>query len=345
MERFRTGGVKLWVVLAMVAVVCAVTIAAVLRHQQRMTMLDRLDSSDPAERMAAIGYWFNGDMSEAGRLSKSAAMLGRLEERSAGFSSASLARIFEEVVRPRDGEWSTLGHKAPRTFYRSIIAAIERSPRDAELRREADTKLDLALQQGFREGSYGLVWDVADAEERELILETFLTISRETAADPSAAHINIATSALSLIGEDALPVLEPMLDAVNEQGRRQAWLHLAAMRPESGYTARWREAPRQVAEAMITASVVMSDDPDASIERFRQDAGQDFGGVLDALGALPRDTEGRIDLAATDWPEASPEARLLADLRIAHESALFALGRVQAFRMRDTRSGGLSEPQ
>jgi hypothetical protein len=332
--------VKLWVVLALVAVVCAVTIGAVLRHQQRMTMLDRLDSSDPAERMAAIGYWFDGNMSEPGRLSKSPAMLGLLEERSGGFSSASLARIFEEVVRPRDGEWSTLGHKAPRTFYRSIIASVERSPRDAELRREADTKLDLALQQGLRAGGYGLVWDVADAEERELILETFLTISRATAADPEAAHINIATTALSLIGQDALPVLEPMLDAVNEESRRQAWLHLAAMRPESGYTARWREAPHQVAEAMIAASVVLSNDPDASIDRFRQDAGTDFGGVLDALGALPRDAEGRIDLASEDWPETSPEARLVADLRKAHESASFALSRVRAFRVRDGTAPG-----
>lgn len=327
MERARTGGVNRGLMAAML-VVCLIGVGALV-YRERVMLPDRLmqlDATTASERKEARDYWFNGDAYEGGRLSDRQSLLDLLDERSGGFSDAALAELFDDVIRPREEDWSTLGRSAPMTFYRSIIAAVERSGRDRDLRHDVLTKLDLALQNGMRKTTNGfesgLVWEIAGQEERELILQTLVAINEAAAADPDAGLANIGTlTAISLAGAPGVRALEPMLDAVNDEARREAWLQLAVLRPEAGYSARWQDAPREVAEAMIAASVVMADDAGAAIERFRADerVSAEFGDVLDSLELLARDEEGRVTLAGTDWTRLGTTASILRDLSGAHD--------------------------
>jgi len=349
MARARAGGVKRWLVIALV-IVCLIGVGALI-YRERVVLPERLmqlDASSAAERKEAREYWFDGNLSEAGRLSNRQNLLDLLDERSGGFSDAALAEMFDDVIRPREEDWFTLGRSAPMTFYRSIIAAMERSGRDGDLRHDALMKLDLALQNGMRRTTngleYGIVWEVADLEERELIVETLLAINGAAAADPEAGPANIGTlTAISVTGAMGLRALEPMLDAVNDTARREAWLQLAVLRPESGYSARWQDAPRGVGEAMIAASVVMSGDAGGTIERFRADerVSTEFSDVLDALELLARDDEGRVKLGGMDWSQPGADAVILRDLSNAHDQVSGSQWRFRSLRNRS----GLADDQ
>ena len=342
-ENTERCGSRRWViVLGLALALTAYAVFSTVQQRQRMTdMVDQLGDTSAAVRSQAIGYLFDGDMTEAGRLSDSPRAQRRLEDVSAGFSDVALAQLFDEVIRPREAEWFTLSYHAPLTFYRSISAAVRTDPLDTEQRREAITKLDLALQTGQRDAGYGLVWDVAEQTERDLILETFRTIAEAASNDPDAtADTTGLFTALSLIGDEAMPIAEPLLDARSADVQRDTWLALGVLDIGTGYTARWREVPQPVAEAMIASSVILSTDPDTAIERFRGqiDGRSSLASVLDALERLPRDAQGRIDLSA-DPPQTTLAPELLSDLYAVRERVRFASFRVESFRDRDSGDG------
>ncbi|XHC25271.1 hypothetical protein ABWH91_13710 [Phycisphaerales bacterium ac7] len=342
-ENTQRRGSRLWLLVLGLALVLSVytAISTVQQRQRLNAMVDQLGDSSAAARSQAIGYLFDGDMTEAGRLSDSPRAQRRLEDASVGFSDAALAQLFDEVIKPREAEWFTLSYHAPLTFYRSIIAAVRMDPLDTEQRREAITKLDLALQTGQRDAGYGLVWDVAEQTERDLILETFRAIADSASNDPDATGDTTGLfTALSLIGDEALPIVEPLLDARSADVQRASWLVLGVLDIGTGYTARWREASQPVAEAMIASSVILSTDPDIATARFRDEIASDspLRAALDALAELPRDAQGRIDLSA-DPPQTTPAPGLLSDLYAVRERVRFASFRVESFRDRDSGDG------
>ena len=348
-EGGQRRGSRLWLLVLGFSLVLSVytAISTMQRRQHMAEMVDQLGASDAQDRAAAIDYLFDGSAYESGRLADSRRAQSRLEDASGAFSDAALAQLFDEVISPREGEWLALSRSAPLTFYRSIIAAMERSGRDGDVRHDTLMKLDLALQNGMRETAngleYGLVFELADQDERELILDTLVAINEAAATDPEPGPANIATlTTISLTGAAGLGVLEPMLDAASDEARREAWLQLAVLRPESGYTARWQDAPRSVAEAMIAASVLMSGDATAAIERFRADerVASGYGEVLDALELLTRDAEGRITLTGTEWSELGSDAAILEDLSNAHDLISGSQWRFRALRNRSGLAAG-----
>lgn len=328
-------GSRLWLIVLGLTLALSVYIAiSTMQQRQRMAdMVDQLGNPGVGDRAAAIDYLFNGSAYESGRLADSLRAQRRLEDASASFSDAALAQLFDEVISPREGEWYALAYHAPLTFYRSIGAAVRLHPSDIEKRRWALTRLDMALQTGQREAGYGVVWDVADQTERDLILETFRVLIEAYANDMAAGPETGLYTALSLIGEDAVPLIEPLLNARSDEVRRDAWLVLGVLNAGSGFTARWRDAPLPIAEAIIASSVILSTDPDAAIERFREqiEEGSSLADVLDALEQLPRDEQGWIDLSA-EPPQTTPAPQLLADLYSIRQRVHFASSRLESFR-------------
>jgi hypothetical protein len=333
----RCGSRRWLLVLGLALALTAYAVFSTVQQRQRMaSMVDQLGDTSAGARAQAIDYLFDGDPTDGGRLSESVRGLRRLESVSAFFSDPALAQLFEEVIEPRDDDWSTLAFRAPLTFLRSIRAAVRLDPLNTDLRREAIAKLDMMLQSGNREGGYGLVWDVTDQTERDLIIETFQEIA-EAASKDTGANSDTAGlfTALSLIGDAAYPLIEPLLDAKSGEVRRDAWLALGVLDVGGGYTARWRDAPTPVAEAMIASSVVLSTDPDAAIERFRGqiDEGSSLADALDALEQLPRDAQGWIDLSDAP-PQLTPLPKLVSDLYWMDRQVEFANSRLMSFRDR-----------
>ena len=342
-EHPQQRGSRLWLYVLVFALALSVfTAISTVQQRQRMNdMVDQLGDTSAAARTQAIDYLFNGTDTEIGRLGDSVRAARRLDAASGSFSDAALAQLFEEVIEPREARWSTLAFRAPLTFYRSVSAAVRLDPLNTEQRREALSRLDMMLQAGNREAGYGLIWDIADQDERDLILETFGTIA-ESAAQDRDAHIETSgmMTAMSLIGDGAAPIVEPLLDAVSEDLRRDAWFTLAVMDTSGGYTARWREAPEPVAEAMIASSVVLAEDPNATINRFRAevDEGSRLALALDALAELSRDADGRIDLDA-DPPQTTPSPEVLSGLYMVRDRARFSAMRIESFRERYPTGG------
>jgi hypothetical protein len=329
------GGSRLWLLVLMLTLVLSVfTAISTMQQRQRMAdMVDQLGDTSATARAEAIDYLFNGSAYESGRLADSPRALRLLEDASASFSDAALAQLFDEVIEPRAGQWYELAYHAPLTFHRSISAAVRLHPTDLEKRRSALAKFDMALHSGQREAGYGVVWDVADQTERELILETSRVFIEAYANDWAAGPENGFYTALSLIGEPAVPLIEPLLNARSDEVQREAWLVIGLLDSGIGSDAEWREAPPLVAEAMITSAVIRSADPDGSIERFRAqvEAGSALADVLDALSGLSRDGQGRIDLDA-DPPQTTPAPRLLAELYGARQRVRYAETRLESFR-------------
>lgn len=329
------GGSRLWViVLGLTLVLSVFTAISTMQQRQRMSdMVDQLGDPSAAARAEAIDYLFNGSTYEAGRLADSPRAQRLLEDASASFSDVALAQLFDEVIEPRAGQWYEIAYHAPLTFHRSIVAAVRLNPTDLEKRRSALTKLDMALHSGQRKAGYGVVWDVADQTERDLILETFRVFIEAYADDWAPGPENGFFTALSLIGEPAVPLIEPLLDARSDEVQRKAWLAVCLLDSEIGSDADWREAPPLVAEAMITSVVLRSADPDGTIERFRAqvEAGSALADVLDALSGLSRDGQGQIDLDA-DPPQTTPAPQLLADLYGVRERVRYARARLESFR-------------
>lgn len=91
-------------------------------------------------------------------------------------------------------------------------------------------------------------------------------------ADP-AVRLSALEHAAHYLGGNSEPIVMMLIDDENPSVARAAWLQLAVFKPSSGLTARWREAPTPVREAMLYA--VARVDPgqiDALLEEIEDNA-------------------------------------------------------------------------
>lgn len=342
MERTDSGGVRrcLWV-LPIVLITAAVVLYSMhqreLDRRQMAAMIAQLDAVGESDRSEAIAYLFSGNSLEFGRIGQCQASTDLIEAQSANFSSAALSQLFDEVIRPYNGDWTTMYLHTPRTFLRSIEAAIQRHPFDTLRRLDALAKLDMMLQFGNRPGGSGLVWYQADDGEKALILSTLMVIAGAAAADPDASFDSSGFSTgLSLIGEEAYAMIEPLLLAASDDMRRKAWLTVAVLRDDRGRDAEWRDEVPAVAEAILAARLLAARDVDRGLADLRERLSEEpeLLGILDALAALPRNGEGAIDLETRpDTRSAAPE--LLAELYGRHALVSYSRHRMRHFQHRD----------
>jgi len=342
MERADSRGVRqyLWV-LPVVVFTAAIILYSLhqnkLNRQYAAAMIAQLDAVSAADRSEAIAYLYSGNSLEFGRIGQCQASTDLIEAKSANFSNAALAQLFEDVIRPHNGDWSTMYMRTPLTFLRSIEAAVERNPLDTSRRLDGLAKLDMMLQFGNRPRGSGLVWYQADHEEKALILAALVAITEAAAADPDASFDSSGVSTgLSLIGEEAYKVIEPLFEAKSTDVRRKAWLTVAVLRDGRGRDAEWRDEVPAVAEAILTARVLAAPDADRELADLRERLAvqPEYLKVLDAIASLPRNSEGGIDLETRpDSRIAAPE--LLAELYGRYALVSYSRHRLRHFQHRD----------
>ncbi len=341
MEQSASRGVvkqTIGVVLVLALIGAVVLTTTFLRERQRMSdMVEMLGSTSASERSQAIEYLYNGSSAESGRIGKSRWGIEKLEAESANFSDAALSQLFEEVIRPHDGDWSTMFSRTPRTFLRSIAAAMRVEPLDDVRRLGAIGRLDLMLQLGRRPGGTGLVWDHAEEDEKALIRETLLEIVKAAATDPDA-HFDSSgySTGLSLIGEESHEWIEALFEAKSMEMRRSARLMVAALNDARGRDTKWEQEEPEVAEVILVARVLASADMDAELRQLRERlAGQArYLEVLDALGALPRKADGTMDLSIR--PDRNGvRSELMRELHQQYGRVDYARSRLTHFRDRD----------
>lgn len=88
--------------------------------------------------------------------------------------------------------------------------------------------------------------------------EVALALSQFTQNPDPRVRIAAMDNAAHILGRDAEQIVVLLLDDPDNDVARNAWLHLAAIRPTTGYTAQWRPAPLPVREAMVYATAVLS---------------------------------------------------------------------------------------
>ncbi|MFG0292662.1 MAG: hypothetical protein ACF8MJ_05860 [Phycisphaerales bacterium JB050] len=341
MEGIESRGVikqTLSLVLVAVLIVAVVMTTIFLRERQRMSdMVERLGSTSASERSQAIEYLYSGSSSEYGRIGKSAWGIEKLEAESENFSDAALSQMFDEIIRPHDGDWSTMFIQTPRTYLRSIAAAMRLDPLDTLRRLDALAKLDMMLQFGNRPDGSGLVWDHAEDEEKALIREALLEFTNAAAADPDANFDSCGVSTgLSLIGSEAHEMIEPLFEAKSSDLRREAWLTIAVLKDPRGRDAEWEQEEPKVAEAILVARVLAAPDTDRELAALRERlAGQpEYLDVLDALSTLPRNDEGGIDISRKPTRDDAASA-LRAELYGRYALVSYFRSRLHHFRHRD----------
>lgn len=340
MEESASRGVAkqtIGVVLVVALIGAVVASSMFMRERQRMSdMIEQLNASDATARSEAIAYLYNGSSVEYGRIGKGGWAIEKIEAESANFSDAALSQMFDEIIRPHDGDWSTMYFRTPRTYLRSISGAMRVAPLDAVRRLDALAKLDMMLQFGNRPDGSGLVWDHAEDEEKELILEALLEITKAAAADPGAHFDSSGVSTgLSLIGHEAHGVIEPLFEAKSRDLRRKAWLTIAVLNDPRGRDAEWEQEEPEVVEAILVAKVLAAPDMDREIADLRERLAQqpEYLEVLDVLSALPRNADGGVDLSRK--PAGGVASELMAELYGRYALVSYSRSRLEHFRHRD----------
>lgn len=310
-QRSHIGVAAILVALVAAAVFGAIAARQWVGEVRLQRAIDGAFSSEIEERSEALAYL--AEPEDPGEMvgPKDAAaprLLSRTTDREFEAFAERLAAADDQIIFEFDAAFASVPAPAwfapthPSAAGRLTLARLERT---ALLTAPPET-----LAESLRAWSMAADANAASAYLRWLI-------------DPyniESANLAIGAMFASLHLEPPAPdrVVAAALGHPSHEAARAAWLLMAALDPAGGYTARWEQAPDDVAEAMLFSAAWTNPNSARLIERIRSDEAQRarFGAdLLDWLEAVAA----RADRASLPPAEGQAARRLKADARRAIE--------------------------
>ncbi|MCA9310320.1 MAG: hypothetical protein KDA21_03890, partial [Phycisphaerales bacterium] len=231
------------ILLLTALLVAGVVITRHLGPAEEDRFTEDLFSADATRQGAALEYW-----SAPGSVAE----------------PAMSPRFFEELATRSDIRNRLL--QCEPAVFRGIAEVFASNPQwSAQMPWVQYRLLDLRLTDDPASGPAVLEawWKVAERVPREFADDLLERLVASTDAD---VRIAAAEYGVMRFGADAEAMVAPLLEDAEPRVARRAWLLMALLDPASGYTARWREAPPAVGEAILFASVWTNPDNDAAVE-------------------------------------------------------------------------------